>query len=172
MTLTYNGAAITMLVFGLLASVLGVAAYRQMDDRRGVSLVADLRAAYRHEAVGPPRESRRDLASGFFLALEGGEGVGKSTQARMLADWLRAKGHEVVSTFEPGGTPVGQRLRTELLGVRTDGAQPVAAGRGAAVRRRPRRARRDGDPAGARARRRRGLRPLRRLLHRLPGRGP
>ena len=40
----------------------------------------------------------------------------------MLADWLRAKGHEVVSTFEPGGTPVGQRLRTELLGVRTDGA--------------------------------------------------
>ena len=121
MTLTYNGAAITLLLFGLLASVLGVAAFRQMDDRRGVSVVADLRAAYRHEAVGPPRESRRDLAGGFFLALEGGEGVGKSTQARMLADWLRAKGHEVVSTFEPGGTPVGQRLRTELLGVRTDG---------------------------------------------------
>jgi dTMP kinase len=122
MTLTYNGAAITMLLFGLLASVLGLAAYRQMDDRRGLSLMADLRAAYRNEAVGPPRESRRDMADGFFLALEGGEGVGKSTQARMLADWLRAKGHEVVSTFEPGGTPVGQRLRTELLGVRGDGA--------------------------------------------------
>lgn len=121
MTLTYNGAAITMLVFGLLASALGVAAYRQMDDRRGVSLLVDLRSAFRHEAVGPPREARRDLANGFFLALEGGEGVGKSTQARMLADWLRAKGHEVVSTFEPGGTPVGQRLRTELLGVRSDG---------------------------------------------------
>ncbi|MEP6761541.1 MAG: dTMP kinase [Sporichthyaceae bacterium] len=122
MTLTYNGAAITMLVFGLLASLLGVAAYRQMDDRRGVSLLADLRAAFHHEAVGPPREPRRDQANGFFLALEGGEGVGKSTQARMLSDWLRAKGHEVVVTFEPGGTPVGQRLRTELLGVRSEGA--------------------------------------------------
>jgi dTMP kinase len=123
MTLTYNGAAITMLVFGLLASILGVAAYRQMDDRRGVSLLTDLRAAFRHEPLGPPRESRRDQANGFFLALEGGEGVGKSTQARMLADWLRAKGHDVVTTFEPGGTPVGQRLRTELLGVRAEGAQ-------------------------------------------------
>jgi dTMP kinase len=121
MTLTYNGAAITMLLFGLLASILGVAAYRQMDDRRGVSLLADLRAAFRHEPVGPPRDSRRDQDKGFFLALEGGEGVGKSTQARMLADWLRAKGHEVVTTFEPGGTPVGQRLRTELLGVRAEG---------------------------------------------------
>ena len=120
MTLTYNGAAITMLVFGLLASILGVAAYRQMDDHRGVSLLSDLRAAYHNAAVGPPREARREQAGGFFLALEGGEGVGKSTQARMLADWLRAKGHDVVVTFEPGGTAVGQRLRRELLEIQSE----------------------------------------------------
>ena len=120
MALTYNGAAITMLVFGLLASILGIAAYRQMDDRRGVPLVADLRAAYHNAAVGPPREARREQDGGFFLALEGGERVGKSTQARMLADWLRAKGHDVVVTFEPGGTAVGQRLRRELLEIQSE----------------------------------------------------
>ena len=44
---------------------------------------------------------------GVFIVLEGGDGVGKSTQARLLADWLAAAGHEVVLTFEPGDTEVG-----------------------------------------------------------------
>ena len=111
MVLNYNGAAITMLLAGLLAALLGVMSLRQMDDRRGVPLIADVVAAYRNEPVG----LRRGKQGGFFVALEGGEGAGKSTQARLLAEWLRDKGHEVVVTFEPGATELGRKLRSALL---------------------------------------------------------
>ncbi|KHS48532.1 dTMP kinase [Novosphingobium subterraneum] len=58
-------------------------------------------------------------APGRFIALEGGEGVGKSTQGRMLAEALRARGLEVVTTREPGGTAGAEAIRTMLL--TTDG---------------------------------------------------
>ena len=54
-------------------------------------------------------------ASGRFVVLEGGEGTGKSTQARALASRLRASGREVVETFEPGATSLGRELRALLL---------------------------------------------------------
>ena len=53
--------------------------------------------------------------SGRFITLEGGEGVGKSTQARRLAEALRADGREVVSTREPGGSPGAEAIRALLL---------------------------------------------------------
>lgn len=53
--------------------------------------------------------------SGLFVAFEGGEGVGKSTQIAHAAGWLRARGREVVETREPGGTPLGHALRHLLL---------------------------------------------------------
>jgi dTMP kinase len=56
---------------------------------------------------------------GKFIALEGGEGAGKSTQARLLAAALRARGLEAVVTREPGGTPGAEAIRVLLLG--TDG---------------------------------------------------
>lgn len=53
---------------------------------------------------------------GFFLTFEGGEGVGKSTQARLLGAWVRsALGREVVLTREPGGTALGIELRNAVL---------------------------------------------------------
>jgi dTMP kinase len=52
---------------------------------------------------------------GRFIALEGGEGAGKSTQARLLADALRARGLDVVVTREPGGTPGAEAIRKLLL---------------------------------------------------------
>jgi dTMP kinase len=52
----------------------------------------------------------------MFIAFEGGEGAGKTTQAKALADALRGRGHEVVLTREPGGTPVGEQIRAVLLG--------------------------------------------------------
>lgn len=54
---------------------------------------------------------------GRFITLEGGEGAGKSTQTRRLADWLRARGLEVIETREPGGSPPAERIRTALLGL-------------------------------------------------------
>ena len=53
--------------------------------------------------------------TGLFLALEGGEGGGKSTQGRLLVDWLIAEGRSVLATREPGGTPLGARLRELVL---------------------------------------------------------
>jgi len=55
------------------------------------------------------------VSAGKFIALEGGEGVGKSTQGRLLADALRARGFEVVMTREPGGTPGAEAIRALLL---------------------------------------------------------
>jgi dTMP kinase len=56
---------------------------------------------------------------GVFVCLEGGEGSGKSTQARALRDWLETAGHRVVLTFEPGDTPVGAQLRRIVLSPET-----------------------------------------------------
>jgi dTMP kinase len=53
--------------------------------------------------------------TGFFVAFEGGEGVGKSTQIARAAAWLRERGHVVLETREPGGTPLGKELRRLVL---------------------------------------------------------
>ena len=53
--------------------------------------------------------------TGVFVCLEGGEGAGKSTQAKALAGWLTEVGHTVRLTFEPGDTPVGRELRRIVL---------------------------------------------------------
>ncbi|MEO5857785.1 MAG: dTMP kinase [Pyrinomonadaceae bacterium] len=52
---------------------------------------------------------------GKFITLEGIDGSGKSTQLRMLAGYLRQKGIDIIATHEPGGTPLGGRLRSAFL---------------------------------------------------------
>lgn len=60
------------------------------------------------------------MIRGRFITLEGGEGTGKSTQARMLADAIGGRGHEVVLTREPGGTPGAEAIRGLLVTGSTD----------------------------------------------------
>jgi dTMP kinase len=118
--LTYNGAAFAFLLAAVLVAALGVTVYRQLDDRPGARLTQDLRQWWADRRQQAPA-STGTAYSGVFLAFEGGDGSGKSTQARLLADWLRAdQGHDVVLTREPGATPVGVRLREVLLGHGTD----------------------------------------------------
>jgi dTMP kinase len=55
-----------------------------------------------------------------FLVLDGIDGTGKSTQCRLLAEWLRGQGHTVTECVEPGSTQIGDELRGILLGHRHD----------------------------------------------------
>ncbi|MBU3076255.1 dTMP kinase [Sphingomonas quercus] len=55
------------------------------------------------------------MSQGRFISLEGGEGVGKSTQLRLLAEALRARGHDVVTTREPGGSAGAEAIRALLF---------------------------------------------------------
>src|SRR5580693_4149142 len=63
---------------------------------------------------------------GKFITFEGLDGTGKSTQMRKLAEALRAAGHRVVETREPGGTATGEKIRRVLLDSKTEGLSPLA----------------------------------------------
>ena len=62
----------------------------------------------------------------MFIAFEGGEGAGKSSRARALTSLLRAAGHDVVLTHEPGDSRIGPRIRAILLDVANTGLNPRA----------------------------------------------
>jgi dTMP kinase len=63
---------------------------------------------------------------GRFITFEGLDGTGKSTQLNLLAEYLTRKGIEVVATRNPGGTPIGERIRSILLDSRTSGLSAIA----------------------------------------------
>ncbi|GAA3443021.1 dTMP kinase [Planomonospora venezuelensis] len=109
----FNGSHLVLLAGALLAIGVGLLALRHMDDRRGASIAADLLAAVR--GVRPAPGDGAEPPHGVFVAFEGGEGSGKTTQSRLLAIWLRDQGFDVVQTREPGSTKVGMRLRAILL---------------------------------------------------------
>jgi dTMP kinase len=134
------GQNLVILIAAAIAFLLGLISYRQMDDRKGIPLREDLTAAIR----GTPstRAGANGTVSlnglngtaafngtaqhGLFVAFEGGEGSGKTTQARHVAIWLRELGYDVITTHEPGATKVGMRLRALLLDTAHTGMSPRA----------------------------------------------
>ncbi|ROO91049.1 thymidylate kinase [Actinocorallia herbida] len=114
--LTYHvqGTAEVLLIGAVVTLLAGLGAFRLTDDRRGIPLKADLYGALQGVAYVPPTPGKK-RERGLFIAFEGGEGAGKTTQSRLLAIWLRDHGFDVVTTREPGATKVGMRLRAILL---------------------------------------------------------
>jgi dTMP kinase len=121
-TFNFNGAQVTILIAGLIASIIGYISYRQMRDRPNVSLWSDIANALKGELGGITGAP----TAGTFIAFEGGEGTGKSTQSKMLKEWLEARGEKVVLSREPGGTDLGKDLRKILLGHETGAISPRA----------------------------------------------
>lgn len=66
------------------------------------------------------------MQKGFFVTFEGLDGSGKTTQIQRLESWLRAQGEQPLVTRQPGGTRIGDRIRTLLLDSRTERLSPMA----------------------------------------------
>ena len=122
LTLDYNGAQITIGIAGLIAVLIGSVSYHQMKDRPNVSLWSDVLAALQGELGAITGQTTQ----GTFITFEGGEGTGKSTQSKLLAQWLEQEGETVLLSCEPGGTELGKDLRKILLGHETGDISPRA----------------------------------------------
>jgi dTMP kinase len=122
LTLDYNGAQITIGIAGLIAVLIGSVSYHQMKDRPNVSLWSDVLSALQGELGAITGQTTQ----GIFVAFEGGEGTGKSTQSKLLARWLEQEGETVLLSREPGGTELGKDLRKILLGHETGDISPRA----------------------------------------------
>ncbi|MGA8463368.1 MAG: dTMP kinase, partial [Trebonia sp.] len=130
---TSAGQNAVLLLAAVIVAFVGIKSYRDMDDRKGVPLREDLAAALRGEQFSPAPAAAASVNGhgppaphGLFIAFEGGEGSGKTTQARLIAIWLREIGYDVVTTHEPGATKVGMRLRALLLDTAHTGMSPHA----------------------------------------------
>ncbi|GAB3557823.1 hypothetical protein GCM10027344_05840 [Spelaeicoccus albus] len=126
-----------LLVLGVLGVVTGIVALLVLDDRRLRGIGTEIAAAWKPAgrtvaaATDSGRHDDGDASDGhrsgrgLFIALEGGDGAGKSTQAAAIAAWLEERhGVGVVVTREPGGTETGVKLRDVLL---SDGGVPPRA---------------------------------------------
>ena len=119
---SYNGAAVTIMIAGVIAVIIGLISYRQMKDRPNVSLWSDISNALKGELgsiTGAPTK-------GVFIVFEGGEGIGKTTQARLLKEWLEQEDETVVLSREPGGSDLGIEIRKILLSHSTGEISPRA----------------------------------------------
>ena len=110
---TMSGVRLTILVAGALA------VFSALTAGRGIY------SAVREQETAPMARLARAVITpgrtGVFIAFEGVEGSGKSTQVARLAATLRAEGHDVVVTREPGGAPVAERIRGVLLDPNSEG---------------------------------------------------
>ena len=102
-TLDLPGSRITLWLAGGVAVIGGVVSMRAIRAREEGAA---------RDVAAPAAEDR---SRGYFVVFEGGDGSGKSTQMAALVRWLEARGADVVTTREPGGTEIGRRVRDVLL---------------------------------------------------------
>nr|WP_268957957.1 dTMP kinase [Salinispora arenicola] len=111
--ISISSTRLLLLAAGLAGIFAGISAFGQMDDKKGVPVLADLWGSVRGRPLTPAEPF---VSAGLFVVFEGGEGAGKSTQLALLAARLRDQGRDVVVTREPGATGIGERIRSLLLG--------------------------------------------------------
>lgn len=110
--ISVSSTRLLLLAAGLAGIFAGISAFGQMDDKKGVPVLADLWGSMRGRPLLPAEPF---VSNGLFVVFEGGEGAGKSTQLEALAARLRAQARDVVVTREPGATVVGERIRALVL---------------------------------------------------------
>ncbi|MEU1752544.1 dTMP kinase [Micromonospora matsumotoense] len=110
--ISVSSTRLLLLAAGLAGIFAGISAFGQMDDKKGVPVLADLWGSMRGRPLMPAEPF---VSNGLFVVFEGGEGAGKSTQLEALAARLREQGRDVVMTREPGATVVGERIRAMVL---------------------------------------------------------
>lgn len=121
--LSLSSTRLLLFVAGVAGIFAGMSAFRQMDDKPGVPVLADLWGSMRGRPLSPAEPF---VSHGAFVVFEGGEGAGKSTQVKALAEALRRQGRDVVVTREPGATDVGKRIRGLVLDTASAGLAPRA----------------------------------------------
>jgi dTMP kinase len=104
-TLDFSGTRLALWTAGLLALAGGLNTRRLLQRHR----------LSRPQPLTLVPKLKRPPAGGTFIAFEGVEGAGKGTQVKMAEDYLRAAGHDVLVTREPGGTELGEKIRAVLL---------------------------------------------------------
>ncbi|MGW0503070.1 dTMP kinase [Micromonospora sp. NPDC003241] len=117
--ISVSSTRLLLLVAGAAGIFAGISAFGQMDDKKGVPVLADLWGSIRGRPLMPAEPF---VSAGLFVVFEGGEGAGKSTQLAQLAERLRGDGRDVVVTREPGATAVGSRIRSMVLDTTGDEA--------------------------------------------------
>ncbi|MCU4296646.1 dTMP kinase [Brevibacterium permense] len=111
---------VAFLIFGIAALVAGVIGLFTFDPHRLQGLSVDIVHGFRppsqpETAAGGLGNSAERLGAGFFIAIEGGDGSGKSTQIKRISAALADDGYHVEATREPGGTELGTKIRSVLF---------------------------------------------------------
>ena len=111
---------VAYIIFGVAALVAGIIGLFTFDPHKLQGLSVDIVHGFRppnqnDNAAGGLGNSAERLGAGFFIAIEGGDGSGKTTQIKRISRALADDGYHVESTREPGGTELGTKIRSVLF---------------------------------------------------------